>query len=317
MKVVKKVLIFSIVLFSLIFLNSCEDFFSSYQTPIVEELHSYHKVTVDEIPNHPNSDNYILYRDIPNFDSDTFIDNNYLLYLNALAEINDVFNETLEKYENGEGDITNPRDMSLKFELHVDNDVLEYKANDNTEKISLETKWLDFIVNGSTSASIADLMTNFIYNTSGDMEVSISNYSIIDFDDGLGYVPFSSFINIKGELDDSENVLLSGNLSVSFASRLYDFNNNALGKIGATIYVKEFDNLNANNLLSIYNIVDSLGNNPSRNEYENAWNQIKSIIWGSSEEGPCISATLYLADEQGIIDSETYSDLNMFIGLFQ
>lgn len=317
MKVVKKVLIINVVLFSFIFLNSCEDFFSSNQTPTQEEIHDYHKVNISEIPNLSNSQNYILYRNIPNFDENSYIDDNYEVYLYELELINDVFNETLEKYENGEGDITNPRDMSLKFELHVDNDVLEYDSNDNNDKITLNTKWLDFIVNGSTTASIVDILNGFVTNESIDMDVNLSNYAIIDYHDGADYIPFSSFINIQEKIDDSDNVLLSGKLSLSFASRLYNDNYNALGKIGATLYLKEFDNLNVNNLITIFSTIDSLGYNSTRTDFENAWNQIKAIIWGSSEEGPCISATLYLADDQGVIDTKTYSDLDMFIGLLQ
>ncbi len=294
-----------------VLLTGCPGFLSTPNDEIYNNVNPYHKVTTSEIPKIDYSNNYILLRDKPNINIDTYIEDNLEMYKRFFISGIDDLDRILYNWQAGEGVTLNPKSIDLGLSLHIKDDNISYFIEDQSRTFEIDINWIDFILKGSTNSSLSYLLNEDFFEMDKEIELNISSYFTEYISSGM-YMPYSIYFNIIVDKNDDEHIM-SGDLQISFASRIFHISgdeniNDALGNLSASLTIEKFEDLSESDLTYIGYLLSNLNENSN---YDSVWNSIENKIWNNTSETH-MSLKLSVGDEQGLLQTKTYSDAELF-----
>ena len=297
--------------FVVVLLTGCPGFLSTPNDEIYNNVNPYHKVTTSEIPKIDYSNNYILLRNDSDITIDTYIEDNLEMYESFFISGIDDLDRILYNWQAGEGVILDPKSIDLGLSLHIKDDNINYFIDEQSENYRIDIDWIDFILNGSTNSSLSYLLNEEFFEMDKEIELNISSY-FTSTSSWSQYMPYSIYLNVIVDKKDDEHIM-SGDLQISFASRLFIYSGDeniedTLGNISASLNIEKFEDLSESDLTYIGYLLSNLDENSN---YESVWNSIENKIWNNTSETH-MSLNLSVGDEQGVLQTKTYSDAELF-----
>lgn len=315
----------TIVLFSLFafLLVGCDDTASQNFN---DEVHSFKEVGTSDILDAEDTDLYDPLRDdeFYDFDEDEFISVALQRTFWGIAYSLETIPYIILNYE--DGTVSSTKDISMDILFHIDDESLYFEPDDvDSSTVSLYIEWLDLIASGNLYDPIADLLNEDFNEIDKEMSLDLSTYFTTELisepinNSGINCIDLS--LNV--DQDDSSDMTLSGHLDYSFAARIINTENSALGAFSANLSIDEIDSFNGADYeyvgIQIENLIsdilssegDSLESQIDASDYVDVWEDIENNIWGNTSNDH-ISVEFVLADAEGVINSATLVDEDLF-----
>jgi hypothetical protein len=302
--------IFSVLLCCLLvfLLIGCDDSTSEAIEDINNEVRSYDEVDISDVPDlEDGSQDFSNLSEIDDFNAESFIDENLgemmMMMASGLGSVSNVAESCIA----GDGSLANSKDMEMGFAIHIDDEEMYYTENGEVDyDFSMDIDWFDLVVVGSTTTSIVDILNDGFCEVVPDMSLYLSTHFILGFNGDYDYLPYSLKLNIETDQDSSGDIVASGSLNLSFASRVVIDSN--LGVIGFKLDIADFEDLTEADFDAIEDIFDELD---SESDLDETWEDIEQIIWGNTDDTH-ISLEVNVADSTGLLGTKLYEDEDLF-----
>jgi len=284
------------------------DLFAGEEDNEEKFLIPYHKINLQDIDDHEINN----FSEHPNLDG--FIDRENLeFYATFLGEFVENLMTSADYVFNHYAIMTDTRNISANINLTVTDDSFAVEHPDSVVW-AYDLHHFDMIFQGDTQLSIADIYNEEFLNHPTSATLGLSLF-LEQGKTSLGYhQALSLYDYLKVTLDtENERTLIDGRIDASYGSRLYSGYNDATyyGKILCEMNLKEFTNLDAEDLLVISNLIQTaLSNRTYLSTSE--WNTICDTIWGSHGQDDYLKISFVLADNDTELTRNTYTNVSAF-----
>ncbi|MCY1153382.1 MAG: hypothetical protein OWP43_13280 [Sphaerochaetaceae bacterium] len=298
--------VFSIFLCSLLvfILIGCDDSTSQAIEDINNEVRSYEEVDVSDVPDlEDGSQDFDDISEMTDFTVEGYIDDYFPEMMLIMASGLGTISNVTESYMEGDGTLSNSKDMEIGLAIHIDDEQMYYTEDGQEDyNFSMDIDWFDLVFIGSTDTSIVDILNHGFEDLPPDMSLYVSTNFILGYNGDYDYIPYSLKLSIETEQNSSGETEVSGSFNLSFASR--NINTSYLGVMGFKFDIADFEGLTEDDIEDVNDILDQVD---SDSDLDEVWDDIEEIMWGNTEDTH-LTLEISVADSTGLLGSQVYED---------